>query len=215
MGGHDTKIKICGATNLADAELAVDLGAWAVGVIFYPDSPRQCALEVAVEIGRVLKRRCEVVGVFVNEHLDRVVALAEECQLTVLQLHGDEGPAYCAQAARRTGAKVIKAVQVQNAASLKGLGPYVVDYYLLDGYAKGMRGGTGRTFDWKLVHERRLNAPVILSGGLNSSNVAEAINEVQPFAIDVASSVEAEPGHKDPAKLRALFEAVCSTTVEA
>lgn len=212
---ESTKVKICGVTNLADAELAVELGAWAVGVVFHPESPRSCEPDAAAEIGQTLKRRSEVAGVFVNEHLDRVALLADECGLTILQLHGDEGPAYCAEAARRTGAKVVKAIQIRSAASLTGLAPYVVDYYLLDGYARGVRGGTGQTFDWRLVPEHRLNAPVILSGGLNPDNVVQAIAESQPFAVDVASGVEAEPGRKDPAKLRAFFAATRSPAVRA
>lgn len=203
----ETRVKICGVTSLDDAGLAAELGAWAVGVVLYAESPRSCDPAIATEIGSALKRRCEVAGVFVNEHLDRVVAHAENCELSLLQFHGDEGPAYCAEAARRTGAKVIKAFQVRSAATLADVARYAVDYCMLDSYAGGLRGGTGETFDWSLARTKEFKAPLILSGGLNPDNVAAAIAEVRPFAVDVASGVEAGPGRKDPGKLRAFFAA--------
>ena len=208
MVSVSTKVKICGVTNLSDAELAVSHGAWAIGMIFHPESPRACDPAVAVEIGAALKRRLEVVGVFVNAHLDEVVELAEGANLTMLQLHGEEGPAYCQEAARRTGLKVIKAVRVRDSSSIRALQAYHTDFHMLDAYVPGIAGGTGKRFDWSLAGEHGGIPPVVLSGGITPENVAEAISSVHPFAVDTASGVEVEPGRKDPDKLNALFESV-------
>jgi phosphoribosylanthranilate isomerase len=206
-------VKICGVTSLEDAELAVSHGAWAVGLIFAP-SPRGCPPEAAVEIGAALRRRAEVCGVFVNAPLDEVARAAEATQLTMLQLHGDEGPAYCGEAARRTGAKVMKSMQVRTRADVQALAAYHTDYHLLDAHAAGLRGGTGETFDWALVNERRGGVPLVVSGGLTPENVGGAIAATRPFAVDVASGTEAEPGRKDPARLEAFFDAVRAAAPE-
>jgi phosphoribosylanthranilate isomerase len=203
--GRMTRVKICGNTNLADATLAADLGAWAVGMIFHPPSPRACREDDATEIAAVLRRRVELCGVFVNPELDRLAAIADGVGLTMLQLHGDEGPAFCAEAARRTGCKVIKATQVRTQADVRGLEPFHTDFHLLDAHHEDLRGGTGTTFDWDLVGQHRAPAPLIVSGGLNPDNVGAAIAAIRPFAVDVASGVEAEPGRKDPAKLEAFL----------
>jgi phosphoribosylanthranilate isomerase len=205
-----TKIKFCGITNLDDAERAVAAGAWAIGLIFWPRSPRRCELDAAVEIAAAVKRRVEVVGVFVNATLDHVAETAEAVGLTMLQLHGDEGPAYCAEAARRTGAKVIKAARVRSRADIQALAPFHTDYHLLDGYTAGVPGGTGETFAWDIARAHRGRIPVVLSGGLTHENVAEAIATVHPFAVDVASGTERTPGIKDPEKLEAFAAAVRS-----
>jgi phosphoribosylanthranilate isomerase len=204
------KVKICGTTNLDDAQRAADLGAWAIGLIFFPDSPRRCREDDALEIASALRRRVDVAGVFVNATLDHVVDVADRVGLTMLQLHGDEGPAYCAEAARRTGCEVIKAAQVRTQADLRALEPFHTDFHLLDAHSRDQRGGTGTTFDWELVRLRRSPQPLIVSGGLTPDNVAEAIATTRPFAVDVASGVEAEPGRKDPAKLEAFFTAAAA-----
>jgi phosphoribosylanthranilate isomerase len=203
-----TRVKICGVTRPTDAEAAVELGAWAIGLNHWEGSPRRVEAGVAAEIGQALKRRTEVVGVFVNPSLDEVAAAAENAELTMVQLHGDEGPAFCAEVARRTGAKVIKALRVQSSAEVRAAEAYRVDYHLLDAHAADMPGGTGESFDWGLVAGRRSKIPLVLAGGLTPANVADAISVVHPFAIDVASGVESEPGVKDPALMAALFEAV-------
>jgi phosphoribosylanthranilate isomerase len=210
------RVKICGLTSLRDAELAVELGAWALGMIFYEGSPRRCAPSEAELIVASLRRRTELCGVFVNTPLDRVVADCESLGLTMLQFHGDEGPAFCAEAARRTGARVIKAAQVAGPGDVRDVERFHVDFHLLDARAKaqdrqGLRGGTGETFDWALLAERRSKVPLILSGGLRAENVAEAIARVAPYAVDTASGTEFAPGHKDPDKLRAFFAAVKAT----
>jgi phosphoribosylanthranilate isomerase len=202
------KVKICGLTNLDDAHRAADLGAWALGLIFHEPSPRACAEADAVEIAAALHRRAEVCGVFVNQPLEEVVATADRVGLTMLQLHGDEGPAYCREAARRTGARVIKAVQARDPASVRRLRAFHTDFHLLDAYDPGLRGGTGKTFHWEYAHHRDRHVPLILSGGIGPDNAAEAIAAVHPFAVDSASGTEAAPGRKDPAKVIALIRAV-------
>jgi phosphoribosylanthranilate isomerase len=206
-----TKIKFCGLTNLADAELAAAAGAWAIGLIFWPSSPRRCDVGAAVEIAAALKRRVEVAGVFFNATLDHVAEVADAVGLTMLQLHGDEGPVYCGEAARRTGCKVIKAARVHSGADVQALASFHTDYHLLDSYMAGVPGGTGETFEWEIARTHRGRLPVILSGGLNPDNVADAIAAVHPYAVDVASGVELSPGRKDPQKLQAFADAVRST----
>ncbi len=214
-----TRIKFCGITRLDDAEFAVSAGAWAIGLIFWPRSPRRCELDAAGEIAGAVKRRAEVAGVFVNATLDHVAAMAEAVGLTMLQLHGDEGPAYCSEAARRTGCKVIKAVRVRSGADVRGLAAFHTDYHLLDSYVADVPGGSGETFSWEIARGNwiptRPRVPVILSGGLNPDNVADAITAVHPYAVDVASGVELSPGRKDPAQMMAFAEAVRSTAVAA
>jgi phosphoribosylanthranilate isomerase len=208
------KIKFCGITNVRDAERAVSVGAWAVGMILWPGSPRFCEPQSAAEIAVALKRRAEVVGVFVNPTLDEVSRNADTLELTMIQLHGDEGPSFCAEAARRTGCKVIKAVRVRSGADMQALSAFHTDFHLLDSYVPGVPGGTGETFAWELARGHRGPAPLILSGGLRPENVAAAIDEVHPFAVDVASGVEFDggpPARKDPAKLEAFAHAVHAT----
>jgi len=203
-----TRVKICGITGPADARRAVDLGAWALGMIFWERSPRACRPEEAELIGGEFHRRTELTGVFVNATLDEVADLAERCRLAMLQLHGDEGPAYCREAARRTGCKVMKAARVHDAAQVQSLRRFHTDYHLLDAYSPRSPGGTGESFDWELARLHPASPPVVLSGGLTPENVGRAIEAARPFAVDSASGTEAEPGRKDPAKLDAFFAAV-------
>src|SRR5438552_9229671 len=179
MPASSPRVKVCGLTNLPDAELAVGHGAWALGMIFFEGSPRRCSLDAARGISAALRRRAELCGVFVNAPLEQVAAIAEEVGLSVLQLHGDEGPAYCAEASRRSGARVIKAAQVSGAGDIRGLERFHVDFHLLDARARMPRaraqhGGTGETFDWSLLSPRRWAIPLILSGGLKADNVTQA-----------------------------------------
>jgi phosphoribosylanthranilate isomerase len=201
------RIKFCGITSVADAELAVANGAWAIGLILWPGSKRACDPAEGVRISNAVRRRVEVVGVFVNQTLDEVAALADMLHLSIIQLHGDEGPSYAKEIARRTGAKVIKAQSVRLAADVISVQAFRTDFHLLDTHREGLRGGTGETFDWTMLRRRTSQVPLILSGGLTPDNVAEAIAAVHPFAVDVASGTEASPGVKDPAKLRAFLEA--------
>lgn len=205
------RIKFCGITSLHDAELAIEAGAWAIGLILWPGSVRACDPAEAALIARRLRRSAEVVGVFVNPKLDEVAGLSEAVGFTMVQLHGDEGPAFCAEVRRRTGARVIKAARVRDRADLQALAPFHTDFHLLDAHREDLRGGTGETFDWTLVEARLTDIPLILSGGLNHENVAEGIRATRPYAVDVASGTEASPGVKDPERLRAFAEAVAST----
>lgn len=209
------KIKFCGITRLEDAERAAELGAWAIGMILWPGSARHCSRADAEAIGAALHRRAEIAGVFVNAHLDDVAEAADALGLTLLQFHGDEGPVYCAEAARRTGAKVIKAARVGGRSDIRELRAFQTDFHLLDAHVPGQQGGTGVTFAWELVGEHPRDRPLILSGGLRPDNVADAIAAVRPFAVDVASGVESEPGVKDYAAMAAFAQAVRATADDA
>jgi phosphoribosylanthranilate isomerase len=202
------KAKICGITRPHDARLAAELGAWAIGLIFHPESPRSCEPEVGEQIGAELRRQVEVAGVFVNRPLDEVAELADRCSLSILQLHGDEGPSYCREAARRTGARVMKAVRVKDASTVRALAAWRVDLHLLDAHVENARGGTGETFNWELAGAHPGRVPLVLSGGLTADNVGAGIAAVRPFAVDTASGTEDSPGHKDRAKLIAFLRAV-------
>jgi phosphoribosylanthranilate isomerase len=203
-----TRVKICGITGPEDALRAAGLGAWALGMIFWPKSRRLCPLEEAEAIGAELHRKVELTGVFVNASLDEVALTADRCRLDLLQLHGDEGPAYCREAARRTGCRVMKAARVRDAAQVQALRAFPTDFHLLDAHSERLPGGTGATFDWELARLHPRTPPVVLSGGLTPDNVGEAIAAVRPYAVDTASGTEAAPGRKDPAKLEAFFRAV-------
>ena len=214
------RVKVCGITNVEDARLAQELGAWALGMIFYDGSPRRCARSSARVICAELRRRVELCGVFVNAGFEEIEHTTAELGLTLLQLHGDEGPAFCAEIKRRTGARVIKAMQVSDEGDVRELERFHVDFHLLDAPprtvdGRALRGGTGERFDWKLVRGRRASIPLILSGGLSAANVAEAITAVRPWAVDTASGTESAPGHKDPDRLRAFFQAVGDAGREA
>jgi phosphoribosylanthranilate isomerase len=202
------RVKICGITNVDDARAAVGLGAWAIGTIFYDQSPRRCDLEEAAAIGAALRRKVELVGVFVNAPLDDVMGVLDSVPFTILQFHGDEGPSYCDEARRRTGLKVMKAARVRDRAAVRALSAYRTDFHLLDAHVPGRYGGTGEGFDWELAAEHPHEPPLVLSGGLEPDNVAEGIEVARPFAVDVASGVEAEPGRKDRGKLKRFFAAV-------
>lgn len=206
------KAKICGITRPEDARHAVELGAWALGLIFHEASPRSCEPPVAEGIAAELRRQVELTGVFVNRPLDEVAELADRCSLSILQLHGDEGPAYCREAARRTGARVMKAVRVKDASTVRALAAWRVDLHLLDAHVAGRRGGTGETFNWALAGAHSGRVPVVLSGGLTPDNVGAGIAAVRPFAVDTASGTEASPGVKDPAKVAAFFGAVAAAS---
>ena len=225
MSDTAPQVKVCGITSLRDAELAVELGAWAVGMVFYEPSPRACSMDEALRIVSALRRRVELCGVFVNAPLDEVVQACDEMGLTMLQLHGDEGPAYCAEVGHRTGAKVIKAVQVASIGEVRDVERFHTDFHLLDARStvpgrQELRGGTGEAFDWGLLAARRSRVPLILSGGLGPENAAQAIlaasaqgHHARPFALDTASGTEAAPGRKDPERLGAFFAAVRDASV--
>jgi phosphoribosylanthranilate isomerase len=201
-----TRVKICGITTWDDARLSIDLGASALGFNFYPPSPRSISPAEAWSIIRRLPPFVEAVGVFVNWPPLVVDAMARAVRLGAVQLHGAESPGEVAELGRKR--RVIKAVTVKRGFRPASLRKYRVDAILLDGFARGLHGGTGRTLDWTLARAAGRHARIILAGGLTPENVAEAIRAAEPYAVDVASGVEARPGRKDHAKLRALFAAV-------
>jgi phosphoribosylanthranilate isomerase len=198
------KVKFCGITRIDDAREAARLGAWAIGLNHWEQSPRRCDPQTAVEISAELRRAVEIVGVFVNPTLEELARAAEDESLAMLQLHGDEGPDFCREAARRTGCKVIKGVRVRSAADVLGAEAFRTDYHLFDAHRPGTPGGTGESLDWELVRARRSRVPAILAGGLAPDNVAEAISVARPDAVDVASGVESSPGIKDQALMAAF-----------
>ncbi|MCY3556289.1 MAG: phosphoribosylanthranilate isomerase [Gemmatimonadetes bacterium] len=199
---NSVRIKICGITNEADAAAAVRAGADALGFIFYEGSPRCVTPGRAAEIVAGLPPFVVPVGVFVNASADDVDGICGAVGIQVVQLHGDEPPGFC----EALGRPVIKAFRVRDASWKSDAEGYPVDAVLLDTYAEDRYGGTGATFDWWLVE----GSPhrVILSGGLNPDNVAEAVSCVRPYGVDTGSGVEREPGRKDHGKIRDFVEAV-------
>jgi phosphoribosylanthranilate isomerase len=202
------RVKICGITRGEDAELAVSLGAWAIGFILWPESKRYADPAVAGGISHALQRRVERVGVFVNQPLDDIAGMVDTLGLSYVQLHGDEGPSFCSAVSQRTGAKVIKAMRIAHASDLRELDRFHTDLHLLDTAVEGLRGGSGQSWDWSLAAQRRSKIPFLLSGGLTPENVADGIAAVHPWGVDVASGVESNPGIKDEEKLRAFFDAI-------
>jgi phosphoribosylanthranilate isomerase len=203
------RVKLCGTTRPEDAELAVEVGAWAIGFILWAGSKRAADPAVAAGIARAQRRKIELVGVFVNPTLDEVVHAVEAIGFSHVQLHGDEGPAFCSAVAQRTGARVIKATGIASGADMRAIERFHTDYHLLD----SGRGGTGQPWAWELAAQRHSQVPVILAGGLTPENVAEGIEAVTPWAVDVATGVESAPGIKDRAKVEAFMAAASETAV--
>lgn len=192
------KVKICGITSLEDALAAIDAGADALGFVFSPDSPRHVFPEQAASIIRHLPPFVQTVGLFVNEPPETVNAIADQCGLDLVQLHGEETPGYCDNIKRR----VIKAFRVKDITSLEPIQDYRVSACLLDAWSPAAHGGTGRTFNWEFAACAAQTGRIILAGGLTPDNVAEAIRRVRPYGVDVSSGVESSPGRKDPDKVR-------------
>ena len=201
------RVKICGITNWADAKMAVDLGADALGFNFHAPSPRSVTPAQAWEMIRRLPPMVMAVGVFVNWPGRAVAALARALRLGAVQLHGDEPPSEVRELSGTFG--VIKAFPIPPGFRLATLAPYAAaSALLLDGFKDGLRGGTGRTADWELARRARRYGRVILAGGIRPENVAEAIARVQPYAVDVASGIEARPGKKDAGKMHEFMRQV-------
>lgn len=206
-----TRVKMCGITNRYDAEEGVRAGVDALGFIFVDESPRSITPEIAREIISELPPFVDCVGVFVDRDAQEVEEIIAYCGLSYAQLHGSEEPKYCERLARSTApCKVIKAFRVGGDSGADLFTPYndVAQGFLLDTYSKGIAGGTGLTFDWRIVDQLHLQSPLILAGGLGPENVGEAIRLVRPFGIDVNSGVERAPGIKDADKLHAFMEQV-------
>ncbi len=200
------RIKICGITCLEDAQDAVQLGADALGFIFYEPSPRYVSSEIVSSIVAQLPPFVSLVGVFVDSPVDEVVATMRACQLHYCQLHGQESVSVCDQIPY----PVIKAISVANESDIKGALEYehVVSSFLFDTKVSGQVGGTGQVFDWSLLEAYDSRVPMILSGGLNASNVATSIQVVQPSGIDLSSGVELRPGKKSKSKMKEVMDIV-------
>jgi phosphoribosylanthranilate isomerase len=200
-----TRIKICGITRVEDVIDAVRCGADALGLVFYDKSPRAVTIEQAVQLTEVVFPFVTLVGLFVNASAEAVQEVLQAVPLDVLQFHGEETPEFCAQ----FGRPYVKAIRVKAGVDLV---QYANDFagaqgLVLDAFVEGIHGGTGSSFDWALIpHD--LPLPVILSGGLHAGNVAAAIRQMRPYAVDVSSGVEASAGIKDAEKIAAFINAV-------
>ncbi len=199
-----TRIKICGITRLEDALTAVSLGADALGLVFYPPSPRALTIEQAQHIIAALPPFVTTVGLFVNEAEVTIRALLKQIPLDLLQFHGDEPETECC----RFGRPYIKALRMEEGVDIEQLAQQykMASGILLDSFQQGVPGGTGQTFDWTQIPE--LDQPLILAGGLNAANVREAVATVQPYAVDVSGGVEAAKGIKDEQKMAAFINEV-------
>jgi phosphoribosylanthranilate isomerase len=201
------KVKICGITNWTDARRAVEAGADFLGFNFYRQSSRYIAPAAARRIVRRLPAGVASVGVFVNEREPEMLAIARQVGLDYVQLHGDETAE--AVARMRRSFRVIKAIRVRDSFRVSQLGNFKrASSILLDGFDSHLRGGTGKSFNWKLAKSAGRKRQIFLAGGLTPENVAEAVSAARPFAIDVCSGVELRPGKKDAARMRAFVAAV-------
>lgn len=187
------RVKICGITNVEDANAAVELGADALGFVF-AKSPRQITIEQAREIIETLPPFISIVGVFVDENIDRINKICNSCGIHTVQLHGNEDPQFLNELKEY---KIIKAFRIRDESDLKPMSNYKPHAFLLDSYVKGIIGGTGITFNWTYAHQAKKYGNIILSGGLTPENVKEAIHIAKPFAVDVSSGVESSPSKKD------------------
>jgi len=199
------KIKICGITSKEDALKAVYYGAWAVGFVFHKKSPRYISPSRVKKIVEELPPFVSVVGVFVNLKEGAVRDICKFCHIHTMQFHGDETPAFCL---RFKDAKVIKAFRVDNAFNLEQIKRYKVDAYLFDTYKENTYGGTGQSFNWNLLKSVKLEKPYILSGGLNSENIQQALQTLSPYAVDVSSGIENFPGVKNYTLMRTFCDLV-------
>lgn len=200
-----TRVKICGITRIEDALAAVGYGCDSIGLVFYPPSPRYVAPEQARAIAAALPPFVQAVGLFVDATPEEVRAVLAVVRLDLLQFHGDETPEYC----RQFGVPYMKAVRVRPETNLLQYAAVYTDAkaLLLDTYVSGTPGGTGQTFDWALI-PGNLPKPVVLAGGLNASNVSEAIKQCRPYAVDVSGGVEREKGIKDADKIAAFMRGI-------
>lgn len=202
------RVKVCGITNTDDAQKAVKLGAWALGFIFYKQSPRYISPFKARKIIEGLPPFVTPVGVFVDSREGAVKDILKFTGIRTVQFHGDETPDYCR---RFNHFCVIKAFRPKKYFDVNVLKDYQAQAFLFDAFDKEAFGGTGKVSDWTVAKEaKNFNRPVILSGGLNPTNVKEAIECVEPYAVDVASGVEESPGKKDTRLLADFFASISS-----
>ena len=199
-----TKVKICGIKNLNDAIFAVDYGADAIGFVF-AKSIRKVSKEKARAIVRKLPPFVTTVGLFVNETAEDMESACRFCGLDAIQLHGNEPPIIIN---KLKDFKTIKAFRIQNDKDISQIKKYKPDAILLDGYSENQMGGTGISFDWKIVNKLKTSIPIIVAGGLTHLNVSQAIKIVKPYGVDVSSGVETKPGQKDKRLIRKFIDAV-------
>jgi phosphoribosylanthranilate isomerase len=199
------EIKICGITNMEDAVMAFAYGSDALGFIFYEKSPRYVSPETAMRIIRNLPDDISKVGVFVNHDSHAVKEIYDFCGLDLIQLHGDESPAYCSEFPQSI---LIKAISPESEEDFGIVKQYGVKAIMLDARESGLYGGTGKKSNWELAARLKEMHPLVLSGGLNPGNILPAIRTVSPHAVDVNSGVELFPGKKDPRKIRSIIETV-------
>ena len=204
-----TRVKICGITHQEDAETAVEAGADALGFVFAPNTPRFVEPDQVAAIVAQLPPFVTTVGLFVSNDTAKIRATIDRCRLDVIQIHADVSPEFC----HALGRRVIKAIRVKDESSLSILSDYDVNAFLLDAYVKGKMGGTGQVFDWDLALKAKTYGRIIVAGGLNPDNVAQAVRRVKPYGVDVSSGVESCPGRKDPQKIRDFINAVRSAEV--
>ena len=198
-----TKVKICGIKTLSDAKFAVDYGADAIGFVF-AESIRNVSKEKARAIVRKLPPFVTTVGLFVNDTAENIEAICRFCGLDTIQLHGNERPGLLN---KLKVFKTIKAFRIQNEKDIIPIRKYKPDAILLDGYSENKMGGTGTSFDWKIVKKLETSIPVIVAGGLTHLNVSQAIRIVNPYAVDVSSGVESGPGKKDRKLIKKFIDA--------
>jgi len=199
------EIKICGITNTEDASFVATCGADAIGFIFHPKSPRYVAPKTVKKIIQKLPDDITTVGVFVNLDPEEVKEIVEFCGLDMVQLHGDESPAYCEGFPQ---SQVIKAVALKGEDDLEQLRAYPVRAILVDAYDPLRHGGTGKKSDWTLAAKVKETHPLILAGGLSMANIKEAIEHCSPHAVDINSGVEGSPGRKDHDKVKEIIDLV-------
>jgi phosphoribosylanthranilate isomerase len=203
------RIKVCGLRRAADAALAAELGAWALGFVFYAKSPRSVSSARARELIAAAGTPALKVGVFVDASLEEILSTVEHARLTAVQLHGAESPALCAELKNRLPSlQVFKALRPRASEQLDSSAwAHATDALLVDAWSATEAGGTGQRADWSAARALAAQARVILAGGLDPSNVANALKQVQPFALDVSSRLERSPGEKDADKVRRFFTA--------
>ena len=202
-----TRIKVCGVTRLDDALCAAGLGVDALGFVFWPGSPRYLSPRQAAAITAALPPLVATVGVFVNQPLDEIRAIVAEAGLSAVQLHGNEP----ASAWTSVPVRCIKAIGVGEGFDVEALASWPASVWpLLDAHDPVRRGGTGRAVDWDLAARAARTRPIVLAGGLDASNIRDAVERVRPFAVDVSSGVERVPGIKDADRLRAFVGAVAA-----
>lgn len=200
-------VKVCGITNTEDAINAINNGAQAIGFIFYSKSPRYISYDEAKNISNNLPSRIKKVGVFVNEAEKKIRLAIQEVNLDIIQLHGNESSKFC----ELFPIPVIKAIRLKSILDMEIINRYKVSAMLFDTHVKGSFGGTGKSFNWNILSNYKNDTPIIISGGLNESNILKAIESTKPSAIDISSGVEEKPGFKSAFKITSFFKKIIKT----